>query len=501
MGDDAAIQVRAWDVGTHRTPLLGMPSTLSAAGNTHHPGPLQFWLLAPLARAVRWLSGSMASLAVAQALLNLLVLAAALWAVWRCTRRLGAVWVAALAAVAAMWVAGSSVGFEPYNPAFAFVALVAAVVAAAAVLIRADTYAVGVLAITASAAAQAHLTYALPAAAVAVVGAVAYFRSGERTPGGVTWLAILIVAVWSGPLLDAVVHGGGNLSRYVSAAGTSTERTGLLRAVTRLVRSLSPFDLGLHRHAYRPFELIVPASPFDWVWALLLFAVISAAAVRDRQLRRFTVGALALTVACVVGAAITPYGFAAIFAVYLQWVWVVPVFCWWALAAVAVWRASKLVWPPRWKRPTIAVVTVAALGLAFGPVVFGSASEFVTNANCARSVRLLADSTPHGSFVLDATRVNIDSLKFESKVSTGLYAELVARGDDGVLVGAPAADYYDVSRTRLSAEPVTHHLFLVADDTKRSEFGLPLASVTGDGCDAGQGVDGAATVVLWQADS
>ena len=50
-GDTAVEAVRAHDVLGAHTPLLGMPSTSGATVvgvHAHHPGPLQFQLLAPL---------------------------------------------------------------------------------------------------------------------------------------------------------------------------------------------------------------------------------------------------------------------------------------------------------------------------------------------------------------------------------------------------------------------------------------------------------------------
>ena len=46
VSDDAGIWMRTWDVGTRHTPLVGPPSRFG----WHHPGPLLFYLLAPLLR-------------------------------------------------------------------------------------------------------------------------------------------------------------------------------------------------------------------------------------------------------------------------------------------------------------------------------------------------------------------------------------------------------------------------------------------------------------------
>ncbi|HNG23826.1 MAG TPA: hypothetical protein PLC03_07685, partial [Microthrixaceae bacterium] len=48
VGDTAWLTQRVADVGAGRWPLVGMPSTIGrGAVATHHPGPLQFYWLAP----------------------------------------------------------------------------------------------------------------------------------------------------------------------------------------------------------------------------------------------------------------------------------------------------------------------------------------------------------------------------------------------------------------------------------------------------------------------
>ena len=48
-GDEANIATRALDVFSHHPPLTGLPSTSNLYGDliaTHHPGPIEFYLLA-----------------------------------------------------------------------------------------------------------------------------------------------------------------------------------------------------------------------------------------------------------------------------------------------------------------------------------------------------------------------------------------------------------------------------------------------------------------------
>src|SRR3954469_13027023 len=55
-GDNALIELRVRDVGTSRTPLIGQPATTSnyqeGRKRASHPGPIEFYLLAPGVRAL-----------------------------------------------------------------------------------------------------------------------------------------------------------------------------------------------------------------------------------------------------------------------------------------------------------------------------------------------------------------------------------------------------------------------------------------------------------------
>ena len=80
--DWAWIELRVRDVGTHHSPLVGLPGRLSALGVTgSHPGPISFYALAPI---YRLLGSSSWALLASTAALNL---AAAATAVWIAVRR------------------------------------------------------------------------------------------------------------------------------------------------------------------------------------------------------------------------------------------------------------------------------------------------------------------------------------------------------------------------------------------------------------------------------
>jgi hypothetical protein len=51
VGDTAVFLLRSSQVGSRSSPMLGMPSSLSATVGSpvHHPGPAEFWLFRPVA--------------------------------------------------------------------------------------------------------------------------------------------------------------------------------------------------------------------------------------------------------------------------------------------------------------------------------------------------------------------------------------------------------------------------------------------------------------------
>ena len=115
-GDDALIELRARDVATSQRPLIGQPSSSSLYGrrerNAAHPGPIEFYLLAP---AERVLGGGMGMLSTIAAISGASVVVAA-WAVFRQLGR-GAGLAAAVALAAVMWTSGAAAIVDPRSSA------------------------------------------------------------------------------------------------------------------------------------------------------------------------------------------------------------------------------------------------------------------------------------------------------------------------------------------------------------------------------------------------
>ena len=113
IGDNAAIELRAWDVFTSDHPLLGTASSasLTAGRDVNHPGPLLFDYLAIPVRVL----GAPVGLALGAAVLNV----AAIWGSVLVARRVdgdGTAAGVALAASVLTWTLGSELLFDVWQP-------------------------------------------------------------------------------------------------------------------------------------------------------------------------------------------------------------------------------------------------------------------------------------------------------------------------------------------------------------------------------------------------
>lgn len=238
-GDSAAIVVRADDVLTSRTPLLGMPSTVgtSTGEETSHPGPSELWAIA----AVGALVDETWAPALAVALVHVAAAAAAVLAGRRAARLRGAALAAAGVAVVGWSLQGPFL-FDPFNP-YAGVLPLGAFLAAAVVAVTRDVRWLAVAAGFGSYAAHSHLTYVPMVVAVAVAVVVAGVRGPWRDarPRDVRQAAVATAAVgiafWWPAVVDQVA-GSGNLGAMLGASGSGGERAGWDLAVRAVVNGL-----------------------------------------------------------------------------------------------------------------------------------------------------------------------------------------------------------------------------------------------------------------------
>ncbi len=246
--DLAMTELRVRDVGTRRTPLVGLPGrigTLPDQGS--HPGPLSFYLLAPTYRA---LGSDGWALLVAAIALQLVAMGVALWVAGR---RGGVAMVLAVAALLALVVRGY--GFEvlvqPWNPYLPLLWWLVVLLAAWGVLVD-DLPMVVVLAAAASLCAQTHLPYlglGLGVGALCVaVPVVRAVRDPERRPRTARWLGAaggVALVLWLPPVVDQLRREPGNLGMLVDYFRHSPEEpVGTGEGVRLLLRHLDVTRLG-----------------------------------------------------------------------------------------------------------------------------------------------------------------------------------------------------------------------------------------------------------------
>jgi len=462
LGDDAVVAVLSHDVLSARTPLVGMPSTLTdhiEAAGTNHPGPLEFWSLALFERLFRSAPfGILLGVAVVNAL--------AIGTVGVVTYRLAGALAAAAAlavGVTVAWSLGRQTVVDPWNPYIAIFPLLAlCVVTWAAVTGR--RYALWAAALLASFVAQLHLLYvplAVTLLACSVAGVTAdMLRSRRRgalarrdvaiTGGGT--LAILLV-VWSFPIFDQIAHNPGNLDRILhSDGGEHGPRVGLGFSTRVIAQSIGFPPLFARRNDSiarigPPWSQLSPVLILTAVLVVLALLAGTVVAFRRRDRVAFAAGGTACVALAVTAIVVSrlPVTFPDIARYRLLQCWSVGGFTWLATGVVvgrAVAPVASRFSPPARRAlrvgvlvPIVAVLVIAPVAIAFAnsqahedarvfPAVDGFAAD------------IAAKLAPGETYVL-TSRSEQGLVAFD--VEYGVFRELARRGID---VRVPHDDPY-----------------------------------------------------------
>ncbi len=475
LGDDAVIATRSYDVLTTHTPLLGQHSASSAllgSGPQNSLGPMLYWLLALPARLLD------------PRFLPLVVAIAATLAIITCTvlaRRRGG---PALMFATAISIAVMSASIEPqtlsdvWNPAVPLMPLLALAFVTWSIAVG-DYRLLPLAVVLASFAAQAHLTFVLPAAllmAVAVTGLVTGRRS--LPPGQLRrWVVIAAVVglvCWAPPLVDQAVHRPGNLVQVAKSAAAGAPTLGGGAAWHAVVRAggLVPWwarpprdPLGRLADVSRTPPAVAVAA------ALALVAWLAAAIVLGLRRRRRDVAAAAvqglgllLAVAAVAGG--TPSGNNLFISIsYTLW-WASPagLFAW----LVAGWSAAVLLRP---RLPaTAGRFRAVAVGIAFAATALAGVLVAARTGperlqSAYRPTRTVADRlerSARGSTVLVEVPGGSSGFDFRFDIEAGLVFELRRRGIRVVTRDLPLGSQYEAQgsgydrsvRVRLDGLPV-----------------------------------------------
>lgn len=449
VGDNALMELRAWDVLTGDRPLLGTWSSASVASglDLNHPGPLLFDYFSLPVR----LFGGAGGIAIGAAALNL----GAVWGSVLVGRRIGGDDVALGVAVCSgilVWTLGSELLFDSWQPNvlvlpfFAFLMLIWAVMLGHS---RGLPFAVAV----GSLCMQAHLSYLflVPALLVlAVVGLIVSARRSEATSHRRPIVAAIVVgvALWAQPIWEQLFGPGeGNLTRLL----TSSDAEGAVHNGPAVAVRMLAAVVALPPFWGRPsYETSIPISP--WVdtaggraldldglptlpvavLALALFgALLGAVAVIARRHGDTVLiaGVILVGVTTIVAtatASITPIDLFGVVPHKVRWFWAVGALSG-VILLVAMVRAIRRRSPDRaaastWLAAGVGVL-VAALALPTHRIVAGPVDQD-ESWPAVRSVReQLAAAGDLGSVFVD-----LDGLVFAEEYSWPIMAELARQG-------------------------------------------------------------------------
>jgi hypothetical protein len=310
-GDDALIELRAYDAFTSRSPQVGQPSTSGSYGeraeNVAHPGPLGFFVLTPGLRLIGSPTGTLLSTAAVSAA----CLLAVAWILFRHLGVRGGAAGAVLGALAA-FTAGAGGLVDPLSSNFGRLPMLAVAVGVWALLLG-DLRLAPLVAAFWSFGAQQHLSV-LPAMAVLLaVGTVAIAvtvwqrRSDDLVPS-LAWVggALLVgLLLWSPVLVEELTGDPGNLTALSGySSDGSRQDLGKRSAVSQVASVLGPRPF-LGRSSPAGWDLVAHRSTAGVLITLgLVGGVLAAGAWWLRRDRRF-VAAVAMVGVLVVAGLIT----------------------------------------------------------------------------------------------------------------------------------------------------------------------------------------------------
>ncbi len=289
--DLAMTELRVRDVGTRHTPLVGLPGRIGTIPNQgSHPGPISFYLLAPVYRVLGETSWS---LELGTALIHIVTVAFVLVLAFRRGGRRMVIAAGVLVAVVLRGY-GANVLTQPWNPYLPVVPWLLVLFAAWS-LLEGDSVAVLAFVIAGSICAQTHVPY------VGLVGGMGVLllgwllvrgRVGQAVemPNIRRWTLISVgvgVILWLPPVVDQLRHTPGNLSMLSDYFRNPPEQNvGVGEGVKLLLRQLNVFRLigGAFRHSdyfkVASFDLTGSVLP-----GLLFLAIWIAAAVTAYRMR------------------------------------------------------------------------------------------------------------------------------------------------------------------------------------------------------------------------
>lgn len=406
-GDDALIEMRSRDVGTERTPLVGQPSTSGNYGaggeNVAHPGPAEFFLMAPGVRLLGPVTGAF----LTTALVGAASLLAVAWVLFRRIGPWGGALGAALGALAA-FTAGAAGLVDPLSSNAGRLPMLAGAVLVWALLCG-DLRLAPLAALAWSYGAQQHLSV-LPAAAVlaaaGLAGAAWWVVRGD--PDGLlsrrrqlVWLAGAVgvgLLVWAPVLIQQLTGDPGNLSALAGYSGDSERKDLGLRSAIDQVSHVLGFPPFLGRSRPSGWELVEPRSSALVALTLGVVAVVLAVGAWWRRAERGIVAAVIMIGVLAVAGLITgtnvPDSLEKGRINFFHWAFALSFFqllvLTWLVARVATHFSPRLTRA----RPTAGAVTaiVVVIAVAAAPLVIERTNDRLPQAIATPAVTELHDA-------------------------------------------------------------------------------------------------------------
>jgi len=288
VGDNAAIASRAFQTFSAHPPVVGMLSTAGGSGRAlFDPGPLLFWLLAVPVR----LDATQGMLWGAAVLAGV-VLSVAIEAVWTTQLWVGC-GVIAFAVADLFWLTPSvfeNISWNAYFPIPFFIATLAL-----AWVVASGRFGWWpVLVFTASVAAQAHLLFSIPCAALALIAPLLGLAVGAR-PRRLRWLWIglgVALACWIVPILQQLFGKSGNLSA-LAGSQSGQAKFGVSFALSLLGRVALPSPVWLAHQPTTTAGLITFETAAKQATGVAVLVVLGATVVWGRITRRSPLAAAA----------------------------------------------------------------------------------------------------------------------------------------------------------------------------------------------------------------
>lgn len=454
--DLAMTEFRVRDVGTSRTPLIGLPGRIGAYPDQgSHPGPLSFYLLAP---TYRLLGASAWGLEVGTVVIHLAAIGVGMWIGHRRAGWRGVVAVGLVMAVAIRGY-GQVPLTQPWNPYLPLLAWFVVLLALWAVLCGDHVMLVPLVAAS-SYCAQTHVPYLALGVGMSVVGllAVAWQRTRWRgATGGGPGQSLLVAVgaaavIWSPPVADQLTNRPGNIHQLVDHFGTPPETPiGARDGVELALRHLDVWS-GLAGQLAGTGRFVAASSAWRGAVVLVVWAVAAFVAWRigSRALRAMhAVVALGLVLGTVSMARI----FGRAWFYLTLWAWAVTT----VLVGAVLWTAY--VWWRDRGGSAAASVRRLAVPVGAGALVVCSLATSVAFADAHHpeerlSVAVSALAGPTYDAVVDGVGA-----------TTGADGRYLVRWSDAADIGSPGFGLLDelerrgldVAADELFRVPVTEH--------------------------------------------